>query len=468
MTPDRKRETVLVVEDDGSFRRALSEVLAGRGHHVVAAESARAALELLQSESIDAVVTDLVMPGMRGEALLAEIRSTFPAIPVIAITAFGSIEGALELTRAGAADYLAKPFQTQALFEAVERALEESRRRREQARARRGLGEHLDGIVGASRPMLRLFERATRVASSPAPVLITGETGTGKELIARAVHRASGRGPLIPVNCGALPEHLLESELFGHAKGAFTGADQEKPGLFEAADGGTLFLDEIGDLPLPLQPKLLRALESGEVRRVGEVEPRHVDARIIAATHRDLEVAVEEGRFREDLFWRLNVLHLAIPSLRERATDVPLLVERFLATIGEREGRPELKVSPPALGALVAFSWPGNVRELLNVLERAVAFSDHAEIQLEDLPADVHRGGRSASIIHSAADRQATLAELEREYILEVLRRAGGNKTRAAELLGIPRRTLYRRLAAMRDGESPSRTGGTPGEVQPR
>lgn len=445
MTESRDQDRILLVEDDDSFRRALSEVLSSRGHHVIAAGGAAEAMELLQSESIDVVVTDLVMPGMRGERLLAEIQSTFSEIPVIVITAFGSVEGALELSRAGAADYLPKPFRTQALFDAVERVLEESRPHRERARARRGLGSHLDAIVGASRPMLRLFDRATRVARSPAPVLITGETGTGKELIARAVHRASGREPLIPVNCGALPDHLLESELFGHARGAFTGADQDKPGLFEAADGGTLFLDEIAELPLPLQPKLLRAIESGEVRRVGEVEPRRTDVRIIAASHR-IEAAVEEGTFREDLFWRLNVLHLELPALRERPTDVPLLVEEFLNVIGEREGRPGLKISPSALGAMTAFSWPGNVRQLLNVLERAVAFSDGAEIDLDDLPPDLHRTGRSAAIVRSAADREATLAEVEREYILEVLRRAEGNKTRAAELLGIPRRTLYRRL----------------------
>lgn len=443
---DPNSEYILLVEDDDSSRRALSEVLSARGYEVDTAAGAAEALELLQSEDIDLVVTDLVMPGMRGEALLAEVRSIFPEIPVIAITAFGSIEGALELTRAGAADYLAKPFRTGALFEAVERVLEESRPRREQARARRNIGEHLDGVVGASRPMLRLFDRVGRVAHSPAPVLITGETGTGKELIARAVHDASSRSPLVPVNCGALPDHLLESELFGHARGAFTGADREKPGLFDAADGGTLFLDEITELPLALQPKLLRALESGEIRRVGDVEARKVDARIIAATHRDLRIAVEEGAFREDLFWRLNVLHLDVPPLRARATDIPLLTDEFLSRIARRENRPELRISPAAIAALIEFSWPGNVRQLLNVLERAASFSDGPEIQFEDLPGDVRRIGRSAATVRSAADREATLAELEREYILEVLRRAEGNKTRAAEMLDIPRRTLYRRL----------------------
>lgn len=439
-------ERVLLVEDDDSFRRALVEVLAAQGYAVSAAGDAAAALERLQSESVDLVVSDLVMPGMKGDELLARIRSAFPRIPVIAITAFGSVENALDLTRAGAADYLTKPFRTRALLESVERVLEETRPGREQARARAALGEHLEGIIGASRAMIDLFERMGRVAPSPAPVLITGESGVGKELVARAVHHASGRGPFVPVNCGALPDQLLESELFGHARGAFTGAEQETTGLFEGAQGGTLLLDEIAELPLGLQPKLLRALESGEVRRVGDVEPRVVDVRVLASSHRDLQQAVEAGDFREDLFWRLNVLQLEVPPLRERPTDIPLLVEAFLTDIGERDGGPGPEIAATALAVLVEFHWPGNVRQLFNTLERAVAFSDGPEIRMEDLPEVVRTTGRETAILREAADRQATLAELERDYIFEILQRTGGNKTRAAELLGIPRRTLYRRL----------------------
>ena len=439
-------ERILLVEDDDSFRRALTEVLGANGYEVLTAAEGAGAMDLLQSEHVDLVITDVVMPGIRGDVLVTHIASTFPETPVISITAFGSVENALELTRAGAADYLTKPFRTRALLEAVARVLEETRTRREQARLRRDLGRHIEEIVGASRPMLRLFDRLSRVAASPAPVLITGESGVGKELVARALHRASGRDAFVPVNCGALPDHLLESELFGHARGAFTGADRHKEGLLEAADGGSLFLDEIAELPLPLQPKLLRALESGEVRRLGEVQPREVDVRIIAATHQDLQERVDEGVFREDLYWRLDVLRLDVPPLRERRADVPLLVESFLSSVAERQGGPDLRISPHALAVLVEVPWPGNVRQLFNTLERAAAFAEGPEIRLEDLPGHVRSAGRSAAVVRSAADREATLADVQRDYIFEILGRAGGNKTRAAELLGIPRRTLYRRL----------------------
>lgn len=435
---------VLLVEDDASFRRTLTEVLRAHGYEVTASSDAVCALEALRTEEIDVVVTDLVMPGMKGPQLLESIRESFPAVPVIAVTAFGSIEGALDLTRAGAADYLAKPFRTRALLEALERALLESRPFRDEAKARRGIGEHVEGIVGASPPMLELFDRMARVARSQAPVLITGETGTGKELVARGLHRASGRDPFIPLNCGALPEHLIESELFGHAEGAFTGAAREKVGLMEAADGGTILLDEIAELPLALQPKLLRALESSTIRRLGEVEEREVHVRVMAATHRDLATVVEEGGFREDLYWRLNVLHLHVPPLRDRRADIPLLVEALLARAGPA-GRSRT-LSPEALSVLGAHPWPGNVRQLRNVLERALAFSDGATIEIEDLPADVQETGGTTAFIEATADREATLADVERAYVLEILRRAGGNKTRAAEILGIPRRTLYRRL----------------------
>jgi two-component system response regulator AtoC len=277
-------------------------------------------------------------------------------------------------------------------------------------------------------------------------VLVTGETGTGKELVARAVHRASGRGAFVPVNCGAIPEALLESELFGHARGAFPGAEREKRGLFEAADGGTLFLDEIGELPLVLQPKLLRVLESGEVRRVGDVAARRADVRIVVATSRDLEAAVETGDFRSDLLWRVNVLHLEVPALRDRSTDIPLLVEHHLQRAGRRADGGEPCIASAALAALVEYPWPGNVRQLLGVLERALTFADGREIGLADLPAAIRRDAQRAELTRSAAERELTLAQLEREYIFEVLRRVGGNKSRAADWLDVPRRTLYRRL----------------------
>ncbi len=440
------REGILIVEDDDSFRRALMEILDRNGYSVSGVPTAREALDRLQEETVDLVVTDLVMPGMKGGALVEAIRATFPEIPVIAVTAFGSVEDAMALTRAGAADYLTKPFRTAAFLESVERALEQSRSRRAYTRSRRQAGEHLEGVMGQSAPMRRLFDRIGRVANSPAPVLISGETGSGKELVARAVHRASGRDPFLPVNCGALPEHLLESELFGHVRGAFTGADRDKGGLFEAAAGGTLFLDEVGELPLALQPKLLRAVETGEIRRVGDVHNRSAEVRIVAATHRDLTAAVEAGEFREDLFWRLNVLRLSVPPLRERRDDLPLLVELFIDRLRSRPGGSDWRVLPETLEVLGEYLWPGNVRQLFSVLERAAAFAEGQEIRPEHLPTELLRSGSRVAWSRSAAERELTLAELEREYILDVLQRADGNKTRAAEWLGIPRRTLYRRL----------------------
>ena len=444
-TPDATPETVLVVDDDASLRHTVAEVLAAHGYRALPCAGAGEALERLQAEGADVVVTDLRMPGMKGEALLEVVRRTFPETPVIAVTAFGSVSQAMELTRADAADYLEKPFRTQALLDSVARVLAASAPRREQARLVRRRGAHLEGIVGASPPMRALFDRIARVAPSPAPVLITGESGTGKELVARAVHRASGRKELLAVNCGAIPDQLLESELFGHVKGAFTGAAADKRGLFQAAHGGTLFLDEIGELPPALQPKLLRAIETGEVRRVGEVHSRTYDVHIVAATHRDLAVEVEEGRFREDLYWRLRVLHLEVPPLRERAADVRPLVEWFLRRAeGGPLGRKE--ISPPAMELLAEHPWPGNVRQLLNTLESVLVFAPGGVVGPDDLPEEIRRASGNREVIRSAAERGLTLAELERDYIFEVLRRAGGNKTRAAELLGIPRRTLYRRL----------------------
>jgi DNA-binding NtrC family response regulator len=440
------RETVVLVEDDASFRERLDAVLSAAGYRTHPCADAAEALEVLGREDADVVVTDLMMPGLKGDALLARVRADFPGLPVIAITAFGTVESALQLTRAGAADYLTKPLRTQTLLDAVAGVLERTRPAREQARLRRGQGEHLEGLVGASPPMHALFDRIGRVAASPAPVLITGETGSGKELVARAVHRASGRGAFVAVNCGAIPEHLLESELFGHVRGAFTGAARDKTGLFQAGHGGTLFLDEIGELPLLLQPKLLRAIELREVRRVGEIEPRAVDVRVVAATHRDLRSSVAAGSFREDLFWRLNVLHLEVPPLRDRGGDVELLADAFLERIAARTGTEPLRLGAAVRDALRRYAWPGNVRQLLNVLERAAAFVNGPEIAGRDLPEELRDAAHAAGFVEAAVRQSLTLAEMEAAYITEVLRRAGGNKKRTAELLGIPRRTLYRRL----------------------
>jgi DNA-binding NtrC family response regulator len=428
-------EHVVVVEDEVGVRELLEEVLAGAGYRVTGYGNGASALEALaRGDDADLVITDLRMPGLGGERLLAELRARRPELNVVVITAFGSIESAIGMVKAGAYDYLTKPFGSDELLLTVQRAMEESRLRREVSRLARGAG--VPGLVGASRAMREVAALVARVAPSPLPVLITGESGTGKELVARAIHRASGLGAFVAVNCAALPEQLLESELFGHERGAFSGAVKDKPGLFEAADGGVLFLDEIGDLPLPLQPKLLRALESGEIRRVGSTATRVVKTRVIAATNKDLEALVREGRFREDLFWRLDVLSIHVPALRERAADIPLLVEHFAGG---------LAVSPEAMARLTAHPWPGNVRELKNTLERAITLRKGDTIEADDLPATIGARG-PAGLLASGAQRDLPLRDVERSYILMVLERTGGNKSRAAEILGLDRKTLYRKL----------------------
>jgi DNA-binding NtrC family response regulator len=368
-------ERIIIVEDDDDLRTFLTEVLEDAGYEGIAFPQADAALrEIGGDAAADLVVTDLILPGMRGHELLAELRMRRPELNVIIITAFGSIDSAIEMVKSGAYDYLTKPFSTDDFLLSVRRALADSRLRREVALLTRQPASAPAGFVAASRPMQELFRLLARAAQSRHPVLITGESGTGKELVARAVHATSGRGPFVAVNCAALPENLLESELFGHTQGAFTGADREKPGLFEAAHTGTLFLDEIAELPLALQPKLLRALEYGEIRRVGANAPRNLDVRVIAATNRVLEEEVAANRFREDLFWRLNVLHLHVPPLRERPADIPLLAEHFAALAsqnGQAAGSVLLRISPDAMATLTAYPWPGNVRELRNAIERA-------------------------------------------------------------------------------------------------
>jgi DNA-binding NtrC family response regulator len=443
MTEPMPAERILIVEDDAALLDTLDGLLEGHGWETGTASDGSTALARLQAGEFDLVVTDLVMPGMGGEALLDQIRAAFPETPVLAISGFVSAEEAAALTRAGAVDVLSKPLQTERLLESVRRALDTSRSRRLLVRAGRAAGGHLRGFIGRSAPMKRLFEQIGRLASSPAPVLITGETGTGKELVAGALHQASGRDAFVAVNCAAIPEKLLESELFGHVKGAFTGAHEDRKGLFEQADGGTLFLDEIGDLPLSLQAKLLRTIQFGELRRVGESEAREVRVRVLAATHRDLGVSVREGRFREDLFYRINVLRLDVPPLRDRPSDIPLLTEHFVAELARRDGR-EARFSSAALGALLAYRWPGNVRELQHAVEFAVVLEEGPEVGVEDLPPPV--AAAAAAAFAAEPPRIRTLAEVEREHILGVLEAADGNRSRAAELLAIPRRTLYRRL----------------------
>jgi DNA-binding NtrC family response regulator len=443
--PQSEATQVLVVEDDVPLRTTLVGLLGASGFEALGEPDGERALRTLQRQDVDLVLTDLVMPGGGGEELVKQIRQQFPELPVIVMTAFGSVESAVSLMRAGAVDYVTKPLHLHDLIGAIHGVLEATRPQRERARVARESGRHLTGVIGRSKPMRTLFEQIGRIAASSAPVLITGETGAGKEVIATAIHRASGRAAFVPVNCGAIPPSLLESELFGHVRGAFTGADHDRIGLFEAADRGTLFLDEIAELSLSLQAKLLRVLQSGELRRVGDVERRHVNVRLVAATHRDLAAAVAAGAFREDLFYRINVLRLDLPPLRERPADIPLLAEQFLSAITARERQPAKQFTSAALAHLVAFSWPGNVRQLQNVIERSAAFTDGPLIDVADLP-DELRGRAAAVPIQERLGHDLPLADIEREHILAVLSRVGGNRSRAAEMLGIPRRTLYRRL----------------------
>jgi DNA-binding NtrC family response regulator len=437
------REHIILAEDDRELRTFLAEALDEAGYTVGDFGTADAALEFLSSGGrADAVITDLIMPGMRGHELLAAVRDRRPELNVIIITAFGAIDSAIALVKAGAYDYLTKPFSTDELLLTLERALEESRLKREVARLSRSADGPLPGFVGASRAMQEVYDLIRRAATASFPVLVSGESGTGKELVARAVHSVSGRaGSFVAVNCAALPEHLLESELFGHARGAFTGADRDRPGLLEAAHGGTLFLDEVTELPATLQPKLLRALEEGEVRRLGSTQARRFDVRFVTATNRDIEQQVADGRFRDDLYWRLHVLHIHVPPLRERVADIPLLAEHFLA------GR---AASHESISLLTAYPWPGNVRELRNALERAGALSRGRDITADDLPPRIRHAGGAPDRVADAARRSLSLRDLEREYILETLRQNDGNKSRTADILGLDRKTLYRKLEEYR------------------
>ena len=442
-------ERVLVAEDDPDMREILQEVLSESGYQIISVADGAEALDLIKQDhvSLDLVITDVRMPGVKGDEILSAVRDRRAEAPVIVITAFGSVEQAVEMVKAGAFQYITKPFKATELLRAVEWALEETAPLREQARMRRDMPSAPACIIGASRPMRELFDLIARAAPSGSTVLVTGESGTGKELVGRSIHDLSGRkGRFVPINCSAIPSELIEAELFGHTGQAFTGARQSRPGLFETAHDGTIFLDEIGELPLAVQPKLLRTLQESTIRRVGASTELTVNVRVVAATNRDLEEEVREGRFREDLYWRLNVIHMRVPALRERPFDIPLLVEHFLCQAAEKAGRPPLDVLPETLAILTAYSWPGNVRELQNAIERAVTLARGARLTTDDLPERVSKSGGAAAFIARSSDRELTLREVERGYILEILRKAGGNKTRAAELLGLDRKTLYRKL----------------------
>ncbi len=441
---------IFVVDDDTSSRELLSRILSSEGHEVTALADGRDALERLAADGIppDLVVSDIRMGDVDGLQLTDVFRARAPDTPVILVTAFGNIDGALEAIRRGAVDYISKPYDVDAIKLVVARALEQRRLATENRSLRRDLRDkyRLENVVGRSEAMLHVYKTAARVAATNATVLIQGESGTGKELVARAIHATSPRAqrPFVAVDCGAIAEGVLESELFGHARGAFTGAQATRRGLLEEANQGTLFLDEIADIGPNLQARLLRALQEGTIRRVGTNEPIAVDVRVVAASNKDLAQAVKEGRFREDLFYRLNVVTIRIPPLRDRREDIPLLAEHFAAKHGRAEGA---TISPAAREMLLAYDWPGNVRELENVVARALALNPSGVILPEDLPEHL-RGARPSAAAHGgiAAHDRPTLDELGRRYAAEVLRETGGNKTRAAEILGIDRKTLYRLL----------------------
>jgi DNA-binding NtrC family response regulator len=445
-----ERSRILVIDDDQSSRDLLSRILAAAGHEVDACADGREAVERLEGQgpAPDLVVSDIRMAEVDGLQVVDAYRQKAPDTPVILVTAFGNIDGALEAIKRGAVDYISKPYDVDAIKLVVERALKQRALALENRALRRDLREkyRLENIVGRSEAMLQVFKTAARVASTDATVLIQGESGTGKELVARAIHAGSPRagGPFVAVDCGAIAEGVLESELFGHARGAFTGAQVSRRGLFEEANRGTLFLDEIGDVGPNLQARLLRALQEGTIRRVGTNEPVPVDVRVVAASNRDLEAAVKEGAFRADLYYRLNVVTLSIPPLRERREDILLLAEHFAAKHGRAEGA---TLSPAARELLVAYDWPGNVRELENVVARALALSPSGVILQEDLPEAIRTRGRSSAPLPAAGNGdRPTLSELDRRYAAQVLGETGGNKTRAAEIIGIDRKTLYRLL----------------------
>jgi DNA-binding NtrC family response regulator len=441
---------ILVVEDDDAQRKLLVAVLQADGWATFEAASGDAAVELLEKAGeIDIILADLVMPGMDGRGLLAVVNQRWPEVPYIVMTAFASVDSAVELLHAGAFHYLPKPTKLPELRITVRRALEATQTKRELARLRRKVGLPSD-VVGVSRQMQQIFETAIRVAPSSTPVLITGETGVGKEVVARAIHGASGRENFVALNCAALPPSLVESELFGFKRGAFTDANRDHAGLVEVAATGTLFLDEVGEVPLATQPKLLRFLQDGEFRRLGDNQSRKSAARVIAATNRDPAEEVAAGRMREDLFYRLNIVHIQIPPLRERPVDIPALAEQLVGRLADRYQLATAALAPETVAALTAYAWPGNIRELENVLARALALRSGQNITLRDLPPEITKAAPAATAAGLLDQEPALpLDEVERRYILRVLEFTHGNKLKAAEILGIDRSTLHRKLKQM-------------------
>ena len=462
--PDQRPAThgkrILVVDDEAGMREMLSMLLARHGFTVTEAADGVQALAAIRQSNIDIVLTDVRMPELDGLALLRELQPLKLPLTVIVMSAFVDLETAIEALKMGASDYVSKPFRADEVLLKIRMAVERQRLDEERERLRaenaslRG-SLHVErktpvGIIGKSPSLLAVLGTIRKIADYKSTVLLCGDSGTGKELIARALHDESirKREPFVAINCGAIPETLLESELFGHVKGAFTDASRGKTGLIEEANNGTLFLDEIGELPLSLQVKLLRFLQEGEIRRVGDVKDLKVDVRVVAATARDLQEMVAAGTFREDLYYRLNVLQLRIPPLRERKEDIPLLVEHFIAKYGERLHRTSMSISRDALRVLLDYGWPGNIRELENVIERAMVLSDHEQIDSASLPEKLREDNErpAPSMLGDNLSIKKAVRAIERELIRRSLEKTGGNRTRAAELLEISHRALLYKI----------------------
>jgi two-component system NtrC family response regulator len=443
-----KNPLILLIDDDDSLRRVMEFSLTEAGYKVQAAVSGEEGLALFEMGPFDAVITDITMPGMSGMEVLAKIHERDKGLPVLVITAYGTIESAVEAMKKGAFDYITKPFNRDELRLTLDKALRMRRLEKENVELRAEITDRycFESIVGSSEKIKDVLDMAGRVAASDASVLITGESGTGKELLAKGIHYNSPRaeGPFVAVNCAAIPEHLIESELFGHVRGAFTGAVKDKEGKFEIATSGTLFLDEIGDLRVDLQAKILRALQERQVDRVGGKHPVSVDVRIIAATNKDIERAVKEGSFREDLYYRLSVITLHMPPLRERRDDIPMLVQHFLKKFNRGS---DVRIDPEALAMLTAYGWPGNVRELENSIERASVLKRGDTITPAELPDKLKKEKTSVeNIILNLPDEGIALEDLEKNLIIKALEKHKGNQTRAAEYLGITRPTLIYRM----------------------
>ncbi|NOY52210.1 MAG: sigma-54-dependent Fis family transcriptional regulator [Deltaproteobacteria bacterium] len=440
--------SVLIVEDEDRMRELLHKIIAREGYEVEEAANGSTALARIEDHVYDIVLTDIKMPGLNGIELLKEIKKISPRTYVIIMTAFGTINSAVEAMKQGAYDYISKPFKLDEIQILIRKIIEERALRQEVDHLRKEVRRRyqFNNIIGKSKKMQELFDLIEKIARGKSTILIHGKSGTGKELVAKAIHYNSPRKnkPFVPVNCSAIPETLLESELFGHIKGAFTGAVASHAGLFEEADGGTLFLDEVGELSTAIQVKLLRVLQEREIKPVGGTENRKIDLRLITATNQDLHRMVEEGTFREDLYYRLNVIPIYLPPLKIRTEDIPLLVRHFLAHFGEENQRPDITISREALQILMNYSWPGNVRELENILERAVILCRGIEITADDLPPHLIKEStekrRNTDLLH------LPLREVEMAHIKRVLESVGGHKLKAAEILQIDRRTLYRKL----------------------